>query len=578
MASGKIADSYGRIEGNTTEQADAEQAYIQSKFEGDETWISLPPELRPESWSKFKNPVCPLNLSLYGHPDSGGYWEKHCEEQLVKGGFVPISDWRSCYWQPRLKLLLTVYVDDFKMSGPKEHMKEGWDIIRENIKIDNPKESNRYLGCQHVLSEDSDGRHISYDVSDFMNQCCLKYFDAAKCGSEDMKKAPTPFLPDEALTAADEESVGELREDACKVLMKILYGARIARFDLLNPTRALASCVTKWTRACDKKLHRLVSYIYHTRDHVLQGTVNDKADDLYLRLYSDADFAGCPNSSRSTSGVFLCLCGPNTLMPLAALSKKQPCVSHSTPEAELVAADLAVRCEGIPALIIWELILGRKMRLVFEEDNQAAIVVMKTGYSAALRHMGRTHKVCLRWLHERVVEHDMEVNYCLTHEQRADIFTKGFTEPIKWAHAIDLIGIRPKDTSPKEESPTTGLADKNRILPPKVVIPKLELSKLGDGLKVPLVPLKPKREPDQSGKENKGPEYSQEPLKKNDTTPKLVSVRTRIVGRAPPQWLGAATSTERPPSPQWMAGAPQLLRPPVGGKLPLVRVGRGGCR
>jgi hypothetical protein len=128
-------------------------------------------------------------------------------------------------------------------------------------------------------------------------------------------------------------------------------------------------------------------------------------------------------------------------MPLAAISKKQGCVSHSTPEAELVAADLAVRAEGLPALAIWEKVLGRQVKLVMEEDNQAAIKVLESGYSGALRHMGRTHKVCLRWLNERVKEKQMELHYCNTQDQAADIFTKPFTEPVKWEAALRNIGI-----------------------------------------------------------------------------------------------------------------------------------------
>ena len=77
--------------------------------------------------------------------------------------------------------------------------------------------------------------------------------------------------------------------------------------------------------------------------------------------------------------MFLCLVGPNTFMPLAATSKKQTCVSHSTPVAELVAVDLALRAEGLPALDVWETILGRPVTLAFQEDNQAAIVVLQSG-------------------------------------------------------------------------------------------------------------------------------------------------------------------------------------------------------
>ena len=54
---------------------------------------------------------------------------------------------------------------------------------------------------------------------------------------------------------------GKLGDVASKILMKILYGARYARFDLLRSVNALACNVTKWTIHCDKALHRLISYI-----------------------------------------------------------------------------------------------------------------------------------------------------------------------------------------------------------------------------------------------------------------------------------------------------------------------------
>ena len=454
MCAGKIGDAWGLARGHTTEQADAEQAYIQCELQGDETWVSLPPEIRPASWAKYRNPVCRLRLSLYGHPDAGGYWEKHCEEQLLLEGFQPVTDWRSCYWHPELKLVLTVYVDDFKMSGPTNNLVKGWEKIRKRIKLDKVKPSGRYLGCQHVVKDNDAGGEMEYDVGSFMKQCCSRYLEVSGLDESSLTPAATPFLPEESFTEEDETEAGELREDACKVLMKILYGARVARFDLLNATRALASSITKWSRAADKRLHRLVCYISSTLDHTLKGYVGDPLEDLYLRLYADADFAGCPKTSRSTSGVFLCLCGPKTWMPLTAISKKQGCVSHSTPEAELVALDHALRAEGLPALTFWETILGRPVRLVLEEDNQTAITVLKTGYSTALRHMGRTHKVCLRWIHERIVDKEVEVKYCLSKDQSADIFTKGFSEPIKWRAALENISVRPRRIIRKEDPET----------------------------------------------------------------------------------------------------------------------------
>ena len=130
---------------------------------------------------------------------------------------------------------------------------------------------------------------------------------------------------------------GRLQPIASRVLMKILWAARLARFDLLRAVSHLATLVTKWTSECDRKLHRLVGYIQQSKSHRLIGWVGDELCCIQPHLYADADFAGCVETQRSTSGVHAILRGPNTSFPTAGASKRQGCVSHSTPEAELVA-------------------------------------------------------------------------------------------------------------------------------------------------------------------------------------------------------------------------------------------------
>ena len=50
----------------------------------------------------------------------------------------------------------------------------------------------------------------------------------------------------------DEGGLGNLSKIACSVLMNILYGARVARWDLLKATTRLAARVIKWTTTCDR--------------------------------------------------------------------------------------------------------------------------------------------------------------------------------------------------------------------------------------------------------------------------------------------------------------------------------------
>ena len=215
------------------------------------------------------------------------------------------------------------------------------------------------------------------------------------------------------------------------------------RYDLLRPVAYLASRITKWSPRCDRQLHRLICYIAATKNHRLRGYIGDPAEKLGLSLFSDADFAGCKITKRSTSGIFLALTGPNSFFPLNAISKKQTRVSHSTPEAELVAAAAALRMEGMPALNLWEGIFQRPVKLTLYEDNQAAITVMVTGKNPNMQHMGRTHCVSHCWLHEVVTGEadDINVLYCDTKEMAADLMTKQFVDADKWRNAIKLVGL-----------------------------------------------------------------------------------------------------------------------------------------
>ena len=96
---------------------------------------------------RLPGPCLPLVLALFGHPDSGGYWERHCEKQLSSVGFEPVEEWRSCFWHPKLSLFLVVYVDNFKLSGPIANLARGWQLIRRHIRTEDPTPTGKYLGC-----------------------------------------------------------------------------------------------------------------------------------------------------------------------------------------------------------------------------------------------------------------------------------------------------------------------------------------------------------------------------------------------------------------------------------------------
>ena len=101
----------------------------------------------------MKDPVCPLVLALYGHPDAGTCWEQHCDLMLKANGFYPIHGWSGCYAHKKLRAVLTVYVDDFKLAAHEDDVKEAWKAIRSKVKLEDPVPLKLYLGCTHKVHE-----------------------------------------------------------------------------------------------------------------------------------------------------------------------------------------------------------------------------------------------------------------------------------------------------------------------------------------------------------------------------------------------------------------------------------------
>ena len=77
--------AYGCLPGHTTTTVDAIRAYVQSTLNSlHEIWIALPKELWPPEWHQrgYVRPMVRLIKALHGHPESGGYWERHLSNAI----------------------------------------------------------------------------------------------------------------------------------------------------------------------------------------------------------------------------------------------------------------------------------------------------------------------------------------------------------------------------------------------------------------------------------------------------------------------------------------------------------------
>ena len=129
-------------------------------------------------------------------------------------------------------------------------------------------------------------------------KCVERYFELANKPTQQLYKVSTPCIDDHHCRVEEWKSVGELSKICSQIVLKCLYFARIGRPGILWSVNKLARSITKWTKACDKLLNRLTSYIHHTCEYQQYCYVGDTAKQCRLGLFQDSDFAGDLEDSK----------------------------------------------------------------------------------------------------------------------------------------------------------------------------------------------------------------------------------------------------------------------------------------
>jgi len=201
----------------------------------------------------------------------------------------------------------------------------------------------------------------------------------------------------------------------------------------------------------------LVNYLYHTRDWCIQYTrsengnepsiyekgsevmkqANSKGMTIEERLvtskptpsenspdmYVDADYGGDKDTRRSTSGMVVMMNGG----PISWQSRLQKLCAQSTAESEIYAVVEAVK-EAIHLKLLCEEVGIRQLNTPMRiwEDNNAAV---QMGHGLRSSKAAKHYEVRLRFLHERIVNGDVEFARISTKDQLADGFTKALPGP-----------------------------------------------------------------------------------------------------------------------------------------------------
>ena len=432
-------------------QSDCVRAYVQAPMQGPPTFVRLPRAWWPAGWSSFRDPVCRLLRALYGHPHSGDFWHEKLKAQLLVLEFTTIEGWPSVFkltLGEQHVIIFIVYVDDLLMLGT-ERMHHIIRELRKTIKMEDPQEMGKYLGClHHIAKHEAQGElitEIAFDMRQYFRSAVEQFVEVT---GVKLHPVASPYAPRLAANELDRLMAmkGELAEHAASFLMKLMYGTRMAMPSLSVVISRLASQITKWTAESDRRLIRVYSYLCGALDMTLTGSLA-KSDKSKVRLtaWPDADLNGCHLTTKSTSGFFLELAGADGRgLPLSWGSKKQGATALHTAEAEMVSLASCLRSEAIPMQTLLQHFLRRPIDLDVMEDNAATIVAASRGYSPAMRHLTRSQRTSLGFVHDMISqkpnpgEGSISIVKADTKEHRGDMFTKEL-EPKAFDHALRMI-------------------------------------------------------------------------------------------------------------------------------------------
>ena len=174
----------------------------------------------------------------------------------------------------------------------------------------------------------------------------------------------------------------------------------------------------------------MLRYIASTVGRGLKFPKNNSTD---LQAYSDADWAGDHDTSRSTTGYVVYLWGA----PVAWQARLQPTVATSSMESEYMAAYAAIQ------EIIW--IRGVLSELGYSEydldsSNPSTPLFMDSKSAINLPENPVHHKrskhirVKYHWIREQVGDKVVKLVHVPTMDMVADIFTKALGEKLNTKH------------------------------------------------------------------------------------------------------------------------------------------------
>lgn len=368
--------------------------------------------MQPTGFSAGKGLVCKILKAMYGLRTAPREWQECLEKALTALGFKPLVH-DPCVFA-RGELQVSVWVDDFKFSGPTlEEIKNLLNELNEKyFRVKDLGPCDKYLGME--VSRDKDG-------TVYLSQVDKILAAAEPYGLTECRPAYIP-IADDSLLAEETRHHGTLLDDIKRSKFRSTVGLLIHIMSFTRPDIAYA--VGRLCRFMELPTDRHYSAMMHLLRYLV--TTKDKRltfrpGGFELRAASDASWAKSDDAHSVSGNVFLV-----NGTPVAWLSKKQLMIALSTCEAEYIAATLAARdVEWISGLHA-EIFGIERACVTLEVDNKSAITTAENrGFNPRNRH----YLIRDAFLRQMVSGGKLKLQYTPTSEMPADGLTKALARP-----------------------------------------------------------------------------------------------------------------------------------------------------
>ncbi|CAN0896019.1 Retrovirus-related Pol polyprotein from transposon TNT 1-94 [Linum grandiflorum] len=389
-------------------QLDVKNAFLHGQLK-ETVYMECPPGYNQAS----EGMVCLLNRSLYGLKQAPRAWFETFQTLILDSGFQQSSNDPSLFTKTTTRgiTILLIYVDDMILTGSDEDgISDIRKILSSQFQVKELGELSYFLGLQIHRSAQGILVNQAKYVTDLLNLAHMA----------DARPAPTPIELNLKLSKDD----GELLSDPTS------YRKLVGSLIYLNSTRpdvAYAVQIVSQFMAHPRAPHmnavtRILRYLCGTRD---LGIFFPSIGSTSLTAFADADYAGCVDTRRSTSG--WCVRFGSAFVSWRC--KKQERVSKSSTEAEY--RSMSDVCSEIVWLTRLLSDLGVTISLpvdLFGDNTSAIQIATNPVLHERTKHI-ETH---IHYIRDLVNSGVVRLHYLSSEDQIADLLTKAVPSSRHW--------------------------------------------------------------------------------------------------------------------------------------------------